>query len=332
MNIKYNNMNIKYNKKEFERKVNVKKVAVLMGGISEEREISLKTGNAVLSALNKKGYITKSIDTKYDFIDELKLFNPDIAFIALHGPYGEDGTVQGLLEILNIPYCGCDVLSSAVAMNKIYTKKILYCDNLPTADFKVLNHIEYEKNKEETIKSLYNNFKLPFVIKAPRQGSSIGIYFVKNKNEIKDSIEKALKFDDRILIEKFIEGKEYTAAVIGDDYPKALPVIEIISLTGVYDYKAKYTKGLSEHIVPADLSKELTEEIKSLALKAYNSIGCKNFARVDFIVDKKNKPYILEINTIPGMTETSLLPDAARASGITFEDLIDYFIKLHSNL
>jgi D-alanine-D-alanine ligase len=322
-------LNIKYNNIIFiERKVSVKKVAVLMGGISEERKISLKTGNAVLKALNKKGYITKKIDTKDDFIDDLKTFNPDTAFIALHGPYGEDGTIQGLLEILKIPYCGCDVLSSAVAMNKIYTKKILYYDKIPTADFKVLNYLEYVQNKDEIINNLYNDFNLPLVTKAPRQGSSIGVYFIRKKNELQDSIEKTFKYDKEILIEKFIEGKEYTVVVIGDDLPKALPIIEIISLTGVYDYKAKYTKGLSKHIVPADLPKQLEDNIKMLAVKAYNAIGCKNFARVDFIVDNSGNPYVLEINTIPGMTETSLLPDAARASGIAFEDILDHFIKL----
>lgn len=309
----------------------MKKVAVLMGGRSEEREVSLRTGSAVISALKKKGYTTREIDTKEaSFITELQNFNPDVVFIALHGPYGEDGTVQGLLEIMGIPYCGCGVLASAIAMNKIFTKRMLKYENIPTADFEVVNIYDYQNNKKEIIENLFTNIKIPMVVKAPCQGSTIGIYFVKKSEQLEDSLQKAFKFDNDILVEKFIEGKEVTVAIIGNENPVALPIIEIVSHTGVYDYKAKYTKGLSDHIIPAKLPDNIQELIKKLAVKTFKTLNCRGFARVDFIVDSNNNPYVLEVNTIPGMTETSLLPDAASAAGIPFEELIHYFIRLAS--
>lgn len=308
------------------------KVCVIMGGISEEREISLKTGNAVLNALNKKNYITKEIDSKdSDFIMQIKDFQPDVAFIALHGPFGEDGTMQGLLELLNIPYCGCGVLSSAIGMNKIFTKKILKNENIYTADFDAIHIADYKKEKEQILSYLLSKYHLPIVIKPPSQGSSIGVYFAENETELENYINEAYNFNDYILIEKFLKGRELTVSVIGNKNPIALPIIEIVSSTGVYDFKAKYTKGLTEYIIPPkNLSEEMQSKIKNTAVKTYKSLECRGFARVDFIL-VDNKPNVLEINTIPGMTEISLLPKAAKSVGISFEDLVDYFIKFANN-
>lgn len=308
------------------------RVCVIMGGVSEEREISLKTGNAVLNALNKKNYITKKIDSKDpDFIMQIKNFQPDVAFIALHGPYGEDGTMQGLLELLNITYCGCGVISSAIGMNKIFTKKLLKYENIYTADFDVIHITDYKKEKDQILSYLLSKYNFPIVIKPPSQGSSIGVYFAKNKSELANYIEEAFNYNDNVLIEKFLKGRELTVSVIGNENPIALPIIEIISSTGFYDFKAKYTKGLTEYIIPPkNLSEDMQTKIKNIALKTYKSLDCRGFARVDFILDN-NTPNVLEINTIPGMTEVSLVPKAAKAEGISFEDLVDYFIKFANN-
>jgi len=306
-----------------------RKVAVLLGGKSAEREISLKTGEAVYQALLELGYTAIKIDTAGPVISQLNDFQPDVVFIALHGKYGEDGTIQGVVETLGYPYTGCGVLASALAMDKIYTKKILVYDGIPTAKFMTVaqNDIAFEN-----LPNFYNKVKeeigYPLVVKAPTQGSTIGIYFISKEEELLESIKNAFTYDPVIMIEKFIEGTEVTVSVLGNEKPFALPSLEIISKTGRYDYKAKYTKGLSEHIIPARVPKETDQLISELAVKTYKAIGCRGFARVDFIVDKNLQPFVLEINTIPGMTETSLLPDAARAVGIEFPQLVEKIVNL----
>ncbi|WP_227766398.1 D-alanine--D-alanine ligase [Zhaonella formicivorans] len=306
-----------------------KKVAVLLGGRSAERQVSLKTGEAVYQALLSKGYEALKIDATGPIVEELNNFKPDIVFIALHGRYGEDGTIQGLLETLDIPYTGCGVLASALAMNKIYTKKILRYEGIPTADFLTISAGEF-KNKEtsELLNLIRTKLGYPVVVKAPTQGSTIGIYFVKKEEELLEAINNAFAYDSVIMAEKFIVGTEVTISVLGNEQPFALPSLEIISKTGVYDYQAKYTVGLSEHIIPARVPAEVQEKLSSIAVESYKAIGCRGFARVDFIVGENGQPYVLEINTIPGMTETSLLPDAAKAAGIEFPDLVEMIINL----
>jgi len=307
----------------------LKKIAVLLGGKSAEREISLKTGNAVVNALINLGHNVKSIDTKEDFIDDLKQFHPDLVFIALHGPFGEDGKVQGLLEILGYPYTGCGVLASALASNKIYTKRILKEAEIPTPKFFTIKEKDYLENPVEIENLLLKKFNLPLVIKAPNQGSTIGIYFAKQKNDLNPMILEAFKFEKEILIEEFILGREVTVAIMGNDELQILPTIEIVSNTGtgVYDYTAKYSKGMSDHIIPARLNESVIKTINILAEKSYRSLGCRGFARVDFLVKNDINPYVLEVNTIPGMTETSLFPETALSVGISFDELIDRFIK-----
>ena len=305
----------------------MKKIAVLLGGKSAEREISLKTGKAVANALVNLGNNVKSIDTKDEFIEDLRAFHPDLVFIALHGPLGEDGAMQGLLEILGYPYTGCDVLASSLAMNKIYTKRILKEAQIPTPRFSVIRERNYLMNPIKTEDLLLKDLNLPLVIKAPNQGSTIGIYFAKQRSDLNIMILEAFKFEKEILIEEFIHGREVTVAIMGNEELQILPIIEIVSHTGVYDYTAKYTKGMSDHIIPARLSKSVSNMINILAEKSYRSLGCRGFARVDFIVENDINPYVLEVNTIPGMTETSLFPDAALSAGISFDELINRFIQ-----
>lgn len=304
------------------------KIGVLLGGRSAEREVSLRTGEAIYRALLSNGYDAVKIDVDKNIVENLKSKKIELAFIALHGKYGEDGTIQGLLEILEIPYTGPGVLASATAINKIATKKILLYEGLPTPEFFTITRSEYNQKTQAKIKEKILSMGLPVVVKAATQGSTIGISFVHHQDSISSAIDQAFQYDHEILVEKMVDGKEVTASVLGNEKPEVLPLIEIFSATGVYDYEAKYTVGLSDHIIPPRLPDNVQQKIKDLALKTYLAIGCRGLSRVDFMIDTTGQPYILEVNTIPGMTETSLFPDAARAAGISFETLVDKLVQL----
>ncbi len=303
------------------------KVLVIMGGTSEEREISLRSGKAVYNALQDLGYDVQAFDLNDKNLGDIIKIAPDVAFITLHGKNGEDGTIQGFLELLGIPYTGSGVAASAIGMNKILTKKILSFERIPTADFVILRKNLFEQQPQD-LHSLLTTINLPIVVKAATQGSSIGVTIVKKQEEVIDAVKKAFCFDREIIIEKFIEGTEITASIIGNDTPQVLPLIEITSENEFYDYESKYTPGMCKHIIPARISEEAREKVTKIAAEAYKVLGCRGYARVDFIIDKQNQPYVLEINTIPGMTEMSLVPDAARAAGISFPDLVDNILKL----
>ncbi|MTI82478.1 MAG: D-alanine--D-alanine ligase [Firmicutes bacterium] len=305
------------------------KIGILMGGRSAEREVSLRTGEAIYQALVSSGFTTEKIDVGFDIAEQLKEKEIELAFIALHGRFGEDGTIQGLLEMLDIPYTGSGVLASALAIDKIATKKILSHEGLPTPVFSVIEKKRYQKEGQEKITGqILAKQKLPLVVKAPTQGSSIGTSFVRDIEELKPALEEAFKFDPVALVEDMVEGTEVTASVLGNEDPVALPLIEIYSASGVYDYEAKYTVGLSDHIMPPRIPDKQQEAIKEMAVKTFKALGCRGLARVDFIVDSHGESTILEVNTIPGMTETSLYPDAARAAGISFEDLTAKLVNL----
>lgn len=289
------------------------KIAVLMGGTSAEREVSLSTGKAIIEALKRKGLKVISIDVDKDIAKKLLKEKINLAFIALHGRGGEDGTIQGLLELLGIPYTGSGVLASALALNKAQAKKVFKFHGLPVPKFQVLK----KEDPGSRIQDL--KFPLPLVIKPAREGSTIGISIIHNKRDIKKAMEKAFRYDEEIIIEEYIEGKEVTVGIVGDE---ALPVIEIRPKDAFYTYEAKYIKGLTDFIIPARLSKRVYSQVQRIALTAYHALGCRHFARVDMIVNKKNKPYLLELNTIPGMTATSLLPQAAAKRGISFDNLV----------
>ncbi|MDD2553552.1 MAG: D-alanine--D-alanine ligase [Desulfotomaculaceae bacterium] len=305
------------------------KIGVLMGGRSSERDVSLRTGAAIYNALQANGYSAVKIDVGFDVVERIKSAGIDLAFLALHGRYGEDGAIQGMLEMLDIPYTGSGILASALAMDKIATKKMLLFAGLPTPRFLTISKLEamaagLEKISEQVLQEM----GLPLVVKAPTQGSTIGISFVRQRDELAEAFALAFNYDPAAMVEQFIEGVELTASVLGNDAPVALPLIEIVSATGVYDYDAKYTTGMSEHIIPPRISVGEQNKIKDLAIRAYKAIGCRGLARVDFILAQSGSPYILEINTIPGMTATSLFPDAAKAAGIEFQDLIERLIRL----
>ena len=305
------------------------KIGVLMGGRSPERDVSLRTGDAIYNALQANGYPAVKIDVGFDVVEKIKTEGIDLAFLALHGRYGEDGAVQGMLEMLDISYTGSGVLASALAMDKIATKKMLLFEGLPTPRFLTISELEAMAIGLENIsEQVLQEMSLPLVIKAPTQGSTIGISFVRQREQLADAFTLAFNYDPVAMVEQFIEGVELTASVLGNDDPVALPLIEIVSASGVYDYDAKYTTGMSEHIIPPRISTENQNKIKDLAIRTYKAIGCRGLARVDFILAQSGSPYILEINTIPGMTATSLFPDAARAAGIDFQDLIERLIRL----
>lgn len=299
------------------------KVALLAGGTSGEREISLASGRGAQQALENCGFDTTFIDTAN--IDDLKKLienDFDVAFLCLHGKMGEDGTIQGFLETLNIPYTCSGVQASANAIDK-HKSKILYKEaNIPTANSVILNTYSII-NCDDIIDTV----GLPCVVKPDTEGSALGVEIVANAVDLEAAIERVFEIDNTILIETFIEGIETTVAVLGNDNPKALPVIEIIPKGEFYDFESKYAPGGSKHICPARISDEAAKSAQEYAIKAHLALGCRGVSRSDFIIDKDSKPWILETNTIPGMTPTSLLPDAARASGIEFEELCKMLIE-----
>ena len=293
-----------------------KRIAVLMGGQSSEREISLRTGQAILKALQEKGYQAFPIDVGSDIAFRLKEEKVDIAFIALHGRLGEDGTIQGLLEVMGIPYTGSGVMASALSMNKVMSKKVFAFHEIPTPEFQYGDVAALKAKKIDECCKL----GFPMVVKPGEEGSTIGITIVRKKNELAGAVKKASAFGDTLLFERFIRGREVTVGVL-DGRP--LPIIEIAPREGFYDYHAKYTKGFTEYILPARLKKRNYARVQELGVKAYQALGCEGAARVDFMVDEEERPYCLEVNTVPGMTETSLIPKAAKAVGIDFNELVE---------
>lgn len=303
------------------------KVLVLMGGISTEREISLKSGTAVAKALADAGYIVETLDIKQDNISEIAKINPDVVYLALHGKGGEDGCIQGMLEWMGIPYTGPGVSASAVCIDKVLTKKVLVQSGIPTP-----KSLEYKKDQCSDVnrlaEELIEQLGLPMVLKAPCQGSSIGVVIVRDKDAITDAVAEVFKYDDTLLAEQFVSGVEISVPVIGNKNPEVLPIIEIVPVNEFYDFHSKYTPGMSSHIIPARISKPAEECVNRLASEAYIKTGCRGVSRIDFIVDENDNPFVIEINTIPGMTETSLVPDSAKYAGLEFPELVDKIVKL----
>lgn len=291
-------------------KLRRKRIGVLMGGWSSERAISLKTGKAIYDALKKEKCNVVAIDVDRNIIEKIKKKKIEIAFIALHGPFGEDGCIQGLLEVLDIPYTGSGVLASALAMDKIKAKEIFTYHDIPTPRWWVIT-------KDD--KALITKLKLPLVIKPSRQGSTVGVSIVETRKELFPAIKKAFSYDKIIIAEEFIPGRELTVGILNN---QPMPVMEIVPKNRFYDWQSKYTPGMSKHIVPAPLTKQETKLAQEMALKANQSLGCKGATRVDMRFNKKQGIFVLEINTIPGMTRESLLPEAARAVGISFNELV----------
>jgi len=296
------------------------KVGVIAGGISSEREVSLRSGQAVFNALKELGFNAVFIDAGKDLCEKIKEEKIEVAFLVLHGGWGENGAVQGMLEVIGIPYTGSGVLSSALAMDKEATKKIFIYHGIPVPPFKVVYKKEYF-----SLSFNLEPLSFPLVVKPAEEGSSVGVNIVKNEVELKSALESAFQYGERAILEKFIEGREIHIGVLGD---KALGGVEVRPKKGFYDYEAKYTKGLTEYILPPEIDKDLYEKLKDLGLKAHKALGCKGGTRVDMIVDNNGNPYVLEVNTIPGMTETSLLPKISQLSGYDFKGLVKEILEL----
>lgn len=294
-----------------------KKIGVLLGGLSAEREISLRTGNAVVKALTEAGYQVVAIDAGRDLAARLTAEGVEVAFIALHGRFGEDGTVQGLLEMLQIPYTGSGVLASSVAMDKVTTKKLLLYHELPTPGFEVFCQGD---NLDELLARCRH---FPLVVKPAHEGSTLGLSVVRSAEELRAGIELSLSFDPNVLIEDFIQGAEVTVSVLNGE---ALPIIQVVPKGGLYDYHAKYTAGQTEYLLPAPLDPLLYRHIQQASVAACRVLGCSGAARVDFMI-REREFFCLEVNTIPGMTETSLLPKAAAQAGISFGELAQRILE-----
>jgi len=328
------------------------RIIVLMGGDSSEREVSLVSGDQIARALTENGHDVIKIDpsaTKaeqtelnktdthwigidYPDIDLLPLhrgslylknilitkrLKPDVVFIALHGGKGENGVVQGMLDAAGIPYTASGRIASMLAMQKDLSKMFFRNANLPTPRSHVLDRPQASRKRLKKV-------QFPQVVKPNDQGSTIGLSIVKKYEELDAAIEEAFKYSSKVIVEEYIAGREVTVSILKQ---RVLPVIEILPEHGLYDYECKYKEGMSSYVVPAELDTEVTQELQKLALKAHNTLGCKGYSRVDFRLNEKNEPFILEVNTLPGMTGTSLVPKAAKAVGLTFNDLVETIVE-----
>jgi D-alanine-D-alanine ligase len=317
-----------------------KRIGVLMGGTSAEREVSLKSGAAVFSALKGLHYNVVGIDAGPDVCEALKREGIEIAFLILHGGRGEDGSIQGLLEVLGIPYTGSGVLASSLAMDKEASKKVFLYHKIPVTPFVTVQGFrpneppegakcEVRRSKKYFTLKTQNSklriaFDMPWVIKPATEGSSIGVSIVKDESSIDAAFETALRFGRRVIIEKFVRGKEIQVGILND---RILGSVEVRPKLEFYSYEAKYTAGMTEYILPPEMDPATLKKAERIALSAHLALGCRGATRVDLIVDDEGDTYVLEVNTIPGMTETSLLPKIARLSGIDFPSLLEEILR-----
>ncbi len=292
-----------------------KNVGVLMGGLSAERQVSLQTGEAVLKALKQKGYRVVALDLGANMAQQIVEAGIEVAFVALHGRWGEDGVVQGLLEAMGIPYTGSGVLASALGMDKVRSRWIFQHHGLPVPPYKVLNREEAASWAPEE-----HGMDFPMVVKPSREGSSVGVHIVNEKTFLQGALADALSFGPTVIVERYIAGREIQVGIL-DDLP--LGAIEIRPKSGFYDYKAKYTDGLAEHLFPAPISPSQYAEALEISLAAHKALGCQGGTRVDLRLEDGGGFYILEVNTLPGMTPLSLLPEIARGVGIDFPELCE---------
>ena len=296
-----------------------KTVGVLLGGIGPEREISLKTGEAIATALESRGHKVVRVYVDRDIDRVLRQTPIDVAFIALHGTYGEDGCVQGLLEIMGIPYTGSNVLASALAMDKLKAKELFRLYNVPTPPYYCVDAEDLDKLEE-----LHGSFGFPVFVKPRRSGSSVGAGRATNMTELRARCEEATKFDTSVLVERFVIGREVTVGVLDG---RALGALEIVPRGEFYDYKSKYQKGQSDYHLPARLPPTRYKGVLNLAERAHKALGCRGFTRVDLLVTEGENEYVLEVNTLPGMTPLSLLPKIAQGAGYDFGDLCEQILS-----
>lgn len=303
-----------------------KKIGVLMGGTSAEREVSLKSGTAVYNSLRSLKFNVVAIDAEGDLCTVLKRRKIEIAFIVLHGGHGENGAVQGMLEIMGIPYTGSGVLASALAMDKEATKKVFHYHNIPMPAFKIVQSSEFKvlcSKKDTKLRTpnieLRTGFPLPWVIKPATEGSSVGVEIVKDLSGLKAALKRAFTYGEKVIAEEYIKGQEVQIGILNN---RVLGGVEVKPSLEFYNYEAKYTAGLTEYIFPPQLRKKVYDTAKDKALEAHKALGCSGATRVDLIIDAQGRPFVLEVNTIPGMTETSLLPKIAGNAGIGFGELL----------
>jgi len=298
-----------------------KKIAVLMGGKSAEREISLKSGRAMEASLRRQGCSVISLDPDETLPERIRQEKVELVVNALHGRWGEDGTIQGMLDILGIPYTGSGVLASAIGMNKAVTKRILEACGIPTPAYTV---IENPPPVEGPPPELPGELDFPVVVKPASEGSTIGVTIVESADGLRAAYAEGFRHGRPIVVEAYIQGQEVTAGIL-DESP--LPLVEIAPKEEFYNFKSKYTTGSTEYIVPARLAPDLAKRVQDLALRTHRVIGCRGCTRVDFRLDRTGSPFVLEINTVPGMTETSLLPKAAAAAGMSYDQLVARIVQ-----
>ena len=301
------------------------RVAVLAGGSSFERQVSLRSGARVEDALERLGHEVVAIDVGRDLVGRLRAAAPDVAFVAMHGAGGEDGTVQELLEILGLPYTGSGVPACARAMDKVATKHLLLEHDVPTPPFFAFNQTAFrELGAADALPAIEQRLAFPIVVKPSSQGSALGIKFARTAADVPAALVAAFSYDHKVLLERFVDGRDLAVSVLeGPDGPEALPVVEAVPRDGdLYDFQARYEIGRTDFICPAELPQAVADRARELALRTYELLGCFGFGRVDLLVDGDGELHVLEANPIPGLTETSLMPQAAEAAGIGFDELV----------
>ncbi|MDY6795617.1 MAG: D-alanine--D-alanine ligase [Actinomycetota bacterium] len=305
------------------------RVGVLMGGRSLERDISLRSGRRVSHALAELGHDVLELDVDESLVPRLKEERLDLVYIALHGKFGEDGTVQELLEILDIPYTGPGVFSSAIGFNKALSKEIFLREEIPTPPFFVLSEATFqEMGALHALEATSGKLGFPLVVKPAAQGSALGVKVAFSMDELPRVVQSALHYDDRVLLEKYIPGMEVAASTLGNEDLVSLPLVETVPRSGFFDFDSRYTPGLTEYFCPARLDEETSRNAVEVALRTHRALGCLNVSRVDIIIDDEGVPQVLELNISPGMTETSLLPLAASVAGMDLRELVERLVEL----
>jgi len=304
------------------------RIAVLMGGRSLECSISLKSGKRIARALTERGYDVLELDVDETLVPTLMSEKPDLVYIALHGKGGEDGTIQELLEILDIPYTGPGLLPSIIGFNKVLSKELFIANGIPTPRYFTISSATLEEmGASNLLPTAWEKLGSPLVVKPAAQGSALGVKIVRELDDLGGALIEALSYDDRVLLEEHVAGTEIAVSVIGDSEPEALPAVEVVPESGFFDFDARYTPGKTEYFIPARLDNSVAAEASRLALEAHKLLRCKDLSRVDMIV-RDGQPLVLELNISPGMTETSLLPLAAEAAGMHFADLVERLVRL----
>jgi D-alanine-D-alanine ligase len=309
----------------------VSRIAVLKGGRSLERQVSLRSGARVEDALGRLGHEVVAIDAGLELIRQLREAAPDAVFVAMHGRDGEDGTVQELLEILGIPYTGSGVLACVRAMDKVLTKHLLIEAGVPTPDFFAFNETAFrELGAAEALPAIEERLEFPIVVKPASQGSALGIKFAAGAEDVPAALVAAFSYDSKVLLERHVRGRDLAVSILeGANGPEALPIVEAVPRDeNFYDFESRYEIGRTDFVCPADLREAVARRAQELALKTFELLGCYGFARVDLMLDENDELFVLEANPIPGLTDTSLLPQAAEAAGIGFDELVDRILAV----